>query len=82
VSHCVRELKAEDSFLQRCLQEDFYGHLDMQKLKSNRTCLEEISLCSRGALSKILSRLGKTQSSTLECIHDGYLGTPLQKFNE
>ncbi|CAM6083172.1 unnamed protein product [Calypogeia fissa] len=66
-----REVSRIDSVLmgglfQRCLQEDFYGHLDMQKLKLNRRCLEEISLCVRGALVQILSRF----DSSREFPHD------------
>ncbi|KAG6552860.1 hypothetical protein Mapa_005515 [Marchantia paleacea] len=42
---------------QRCLQEDFYGNLEIQKLKTNRQCLDEILFCVREGLLQILARL-------------------------
>ncbi|KAL3684666.1 hypothetical protein R1sor_002688 [Riccia sorocarpa] len=56
------EVSKVDSILmgglfQRCLQEDFYGNMDMQKLKSNRQCLDEIIFCVREGLLQIFYRL-------------------------
>lgn len=48
-------------FLQRFLKLDFMGHLQMEKLKSNRQFVDELSLSLHKALSEILSRLGQLE---------------------
>jgi hypothetical protein len=45
--------------MQRCMQEDFHGNLEMVNLKNNKIFLDEFATLIRDSLSQSISRLGE-----------------------
>lgn len=45
--------------MQRCMQEDFHGNLEMLNVKNNKIFLDEFATLIRDSLSQSISRLGE-----------------------
>ena len=45
--------------MQRCMQEDFHGNLEMVNLKNNKIFLDEFASLIRDSLSQSIFRLGE-----------------------
>lgn len=45
--------------MQKCIQEDIHGNLQMVNLKSNKFFLDEFATLIRDSLTQSISRLGK-----------------------
>lgn len=63
------EVVLQVGLFQRFLKLDFMGHLQMEKLKSNRQFVDELSLSLHKALSEILSRLDTLKERPKDRIH-------------
>lgn len=45
--------------MQRCMQEDFHGNLEMVNVKNNKIFLDEFATLIRDSLSQSICRLGE-----------------------
>lgn len=45
--------------MQRCMQEDFHGNMEMVNVKNNKIFLDEFATLIRDSLSESISRLGE-----------------------